>query len=633
MARQIKVELPADPTADYEPPADASLDDLRALEAAAREAGNAALEAATTAEEVQAAERYITAVESIKARSTQIKAEQQAHQDRVNEARNRLAATEGDGEDADAQAAEGEGDTQPANHVEDDAEGDGGGEAPVEVSDPGAVGAEPALVASNDGNGRTTLRPGGQMPGRRSAVAAAASAAPRPVLPPSADRDRGEAAFLTAGAGIKGFDSGEQVDWDRMGVAAERQFSRLPKGRPGRGGGPQVSLSIGAANIQTHDNQLVASAKPNEEYAGADEAIEWAVSNHRLSKETGESSLVAAGGWCAPSETLYDLLDLTTDDGLLDVPGITVTRGGVRYSLGPDFTAVYSTSNANFTRTEAQAIAGTPTKPMVNIPCPTFTDNRMVVDGLYLTGDILTSKGYPEAYADYTRKAMKAFAHYVNAQSIADIVGVAGSVIDLSTSTGTAPASNRSNSATVEILGALELQITDMRYKNRLAMNQAVEVIAPFWLRGNIRSDLAKRQGWTNPFDVTDDDIRAWFADRGATVQFVYDWQDAFTGVSGGFGAATAIGGWPLTANILLYPQGGIVRALEPVIELSAVYDSTLLQTNQFVSLFMEQGRLTLKRAWDVRNIKLSVPPYGSTTGGAAINGASGSPQLAGNVV
>jgi hypothetical protein len=611
-----KVELPADGAA-YVPPTDATADDLAAMIDEARATATALLkDDSASADDVAKANQYIEAISAITVRQQEIQAAADEHAQAIAEARARLTPAENTEADDDTPAVEAEKQTDPV--VVTDSTVD---------PDVGVTAGEPVLVASADGNGRTVLRPTKDAaitaPARRSAVAAAAGVGPGPQMP--VQRDRGESAYLTAAAEVRGVSAGSKIDWSQFGVAAEGRFNSLPHPRPGtsRPNAGRTQLAIGSVHMQTHDEGLVADGKPNSDFAEADSAIDWAISQDRLAKAAGgvipqgESSLTAAGGWCAPSETLYDLLDITTDDGLLDVPGITVTRGGVRYSLGPDFTQVYVTGNANFTRTEAQAIAGSPTKPMVNIPCPTFTDNRMVVDGLYLTGDILSSKGYPEAYADYTQKALKAFAHFVNAASIVDQVSLS-TTVDLSVVTGANPPTNRTNSAATELLGAVELQVTDMRYKNRLSMTQAVEVVMPFWLRGNIRTDIAKRQGWSNPFSVGDDEIRSWFAERGASIQFVYDWQDAFTGVAAGFGAATAIAGWPATANILVYPQGTFVRALDPVIELNAVYDSTLLQTNQYVALFMEQGRLTLKRHWDSRNLKVAVNPLGATTAGVA---------------
>src|SRR5262245_60030569 len=74
-------------------------------------------------------------------------------------------------------------------------------------------------------------------------------------------------------------------------------------------------------------------------------------------KNLSGGSLVAAGGWCAPSETLYDLCGGESLDGLVDLPTIGVSRGGIRFTMGPDFGDLYA--NQGFCLTEAQVIAGT----------------------------------------------------------------------------------------------------------------------------------------------------------------------------------------------------------------------------------------------------------------------------------
>src|SRR5882757_6819700 len=136
----------------------------------------------------------------------------------------------------------------------------------------------------------------------------------------------------------------------------------------------------------------------------------------------------------------------------------------------------------------------------------------------------------------------------------------------------------------------------------------------PLWVKGAIRSDLAKRTGVDNALAVTDAQIVSYFAERGANVQFVYDWQDAFTGVAAGFGAATAILAWPVTVNALIYPAGAWVQANSDVIELNAVYDSTLLKTNQYVALFLERARLTMLRGFDARLVTIPILANGATT-------------------
>ena len=72
---------------------------------------------------------------------------------------------------------------------------------------------------------------------------------------------------------------------------------------------------------------------------------------------------MAAAGWCAPSETIYDLVETETLDGILDTPEMQTTRGGwnIPVNGGPDFASIYNAlGNAGVTHlTEAQVIADT----------------------------------------------------------------------------------------------------------------------------------------------------------------------------------------------------------------------------------------------------------------------------------
>jgi hypothetical protein len=80
-------------------------------------------------------------------------------------------------------------------------------------------------------------------------------------------------------------------------------------------------------------------------------------------------------------------------DGILSLPEVNVTRGGIKFTKGPQWADIYG--NIGFTQTEAQAIAGT-TKPCYEVTCPTFTDVRLDAVGLCIKAPILTNAAYPE---------------------------------------------------------------------------------------------------------------------------------------------------------------------------------------------------------------------------------------------
>lgn len=41
--------------------------------------------------------------------------------------------------------------------------------------------------------------------------------------------------------------------------------------------------------------------------------------------------LVATGGWCAPSEAVYDTTDRVATDGLVELPQVSTVRGGISF--------------------------------------------------------------------------------------------------------------------------------------------------------------------------------------------------------------------------------------------------------------------------------------------------------------
>lgn len=314
-------------------------------------------------------------------------------------------------------------------------------------------------------------------------------------------------------------------------------------------------------------------------------------------------SLVAAAGWCAPSQTVYDLVELESSDGMIDLPEVQVTRGGLRFTPGPDFSTIFS-SGGYFHQTEAQVIANT-TKPCMEIPCPSFTDVRMEVEGLCITGSILQRRGYPELVERFIRGALVAHMHKLNAFVINQLVSLS-TVVDLSPGLDVPL-----DTGTTGLLATVEMAITDIRYKHRMPLGSTVEVKMPAWVLPVLRADLSRRNG-VDMLSVTDAQITAHFTMRGARVQYVYDWQDAYNG-GGTVGGAAALTKWPREVQFLAYPAGTFVRGSDSVIRLDTIYDSTNLATNRYTALFSEEGVLVAKRGHDARVYTAAIEPEGAT--------------------
>src|SRR5690606_8284937 len=59
-------------------------------------------------------------------------------------------------------------------------------------------------------------------------------------------------------------------------------------------------------------------------------------------------SLVAAGGWCAPSEQLWSFCELETMDGMLSIPEMVAKRGGVTWTPGPQLAELLAAADFGF---------------------------------------------------------------------------------------------------------------------------------------------------------------------------------------------------------------------------------------------------------------------------------------------
>jgi len=333
---------------------------------------------------------------------------------------------------------------------------------------------------------------------------------------------------------------------------------------------------------------------------------------NELGGQDANVSLTAASGWCAPSETIYTICSQITTDGLADFPEVQARRGGVRHNTGLDFGTIFGSGTGYFNLTEAQVASGT-AKTCLEIPCPDFTDDRLGVTGLCLTGNLLAIRGYPEYTATFTQGAMAAHAHQLNALQVA-AVATGSTAVSL---TAQQPWASDGTVAS-NLLGASEMAIVDIKYNLRLMRSATLEVLFPYWVLAQFRADFSRRTGGNSVDNmaVTDAMIMQWFAIRGARVQFIYDWQDAFSDAvtAGEPGSATPINALPVTTDFLVYPAGTWVRAVSDVITLNSVYDSTLLRTNQVTHLFMETGWKMLKMCPVSRVYTVPTCPTGETT-------------------
>lgn len=401
-------------------------------------------------------------------------------------------------------------------------------------------------------------------------------------------------------ADVPGFAADSDASFEDLAVALDRRLQGFNSGayaaaaRAGRAMSERHGLAVVR---KTFDERATVSSPES-----ADAAMAFAVNEKNLPG----GSLVAAGGWCAPSETVYDLLEGESRDGLISLPEINVTRGGIKFTKGPKFADLYAAPSFNFTEEEAKAGKYLPdaanqgankvgAKPVYNVPCTDFEDVRLSAAGLHIQANLLQQRGYPELVARTIRGALVAHEHKMSERIIASMERQSTAVSMDSGQIG----------AAAPILTAIELQVEHYRYAQRLSRSTTLEAVFPYWVHGAIRTDLSRREG-VDLIDVNDARIDAWFKARGVNPQFVYDWQ-ALTGDASAFKA------WGASLKFLLYSAGTFVKGGQDVITLDTVYDSVLLGQNDYTALFTEEGYLVAKRGHDARVVTVPLNPNGGT--------------------
>ena len=369
----------------------------------------------------------------------------------------------------------------------------------------------------------------------------------------------GPTVVITAAADVPGFAGGSTLDTTALAKAMHAKARTLSNGS---GMVPVATIDLGIEHKLTSD---------------------IATNLEVLERATAPSALTASG-WCAPSTTLYDLFGVDAGDGLIDLPTVQVTRGGLNV---PGYLGIGDASGALWTWTE-DSREDEDTKQCLYIPCPDFTDYRLVAEGLCITAGNLTDRAFPELTRRFISLAINAHLHRLSAAIINEIAGSAVGVT----------VGNINSTASGSILSAIDLQVQDYRSQHRMSVNAVLEAVFPLWIKAAIRSDLALRHG-AELTNVTDAVVDAHFAARGVRAQFVHDYQPLYNAAP-----ATV---WPASFDFLLFAAGGYVRGDGGTIDLGVVRDSVLNATNDYTAAWTEQLYLVAQLGPDAREVTVNI--------------------------
>lgn len=412
---------------------------------------------------------------------------------------------------------------------------------------------------------------------------------------PDTMSDRGRKFAFEIARGVPG-EFPEKAGFSDLDVAFKRvnEGAMVRSMRSSNAAAPAQAVTLATMSKQIRPELLVGESPSQESLVAA---IDAALDTQSLPG----GSLVAAGGWCSPSQILYEFLDVPEADGLFELPEIGMPRGGIRFPVQPDFGRAMQ--EQGFLYTEAEMITNETDpdfeKPCFSIPCPGWDEARLDAIGLCITADLLQQKGFPESIEVYMKGLLAMHAHRYSSYRIQKVLAESDAVVIPGTHTV---------GALTSVLNAVGRAVADIKALQRLPEAAVLEVTLPRWFREAAKEDALMRrsEGMTTP--LTNEQINALFAQRSVRVQWVSDWQVGGTGEPG---ATAPLTRWPETVQFIIYPAGTFLAATEPVIEVGNLYDQAQLRKNKFTALFTEDGVAVAKRGPLSRVYTVSLDPAG----------------------
>lgn len=338
----------------------------------------------------------------------------------------------------------------------------------------------------------------------------------------------------------------------------------------------------------------------------------------KIEAVTEPAALTAAGGLCAPLETLYDINVLgVTNRPIRDaLARFAVDRGGIQYRMPMD--ALVMTDGLGIWTVEDDAVADLPEDPAyvektcAIIECPDVVDAVVYSTYLCLQYPNFTARFDREWVDATTRAAMIAWARFAENQLLSRIL--AGSKL---IHQGVVV------SATRDVLVALDKTVAYYRNRHRLDSMVPLRMILPRWVLDLFRADMAR--GFPGDLDalaIADSQIMGWFRARGVNVTFHLD------GLAGAtvnaqtipnqfyanVAAGAAIPEFIDKIDAVLFAEGDWLYLDGGTLDLGLVRDSTLNRTNRYQQ-FVENFEGVAFNGIESLRLVLTVHPRGAVVG------------------
>jgi hypothetical protein len=452
--------------------------------------------------------------------------------------------------------------------------------------------------------------------GEDSAVTAAADKGPEVQAPadrrPKAETVKVQTA-ITAGADIPGVSMGS--DLPNMGAIAEAMAKRMHGMRRSSGG-----------DGEQHTVATIVTSFPEDRVLRTGESESNKI---KIDKVASPEAIVAAGGFCAPLETNYDILGFgTTNRPVRDsLASFNADRGGIRWMNTPvlgdiptyDYTGPESTSSmagyvpGNYPNGAAisvwniaadeDAVDGNPTKPCFRVQCIGESEAYLEAVPVCLTIGNLMARAFPELIEANNNLALVTHARFSEQRLLRKIGALSTQV-----------SATRVLGAARDFFNQVDKAAVAYRHRHRLDEKESLRVIVPTWLKNLIRADLVMEMpgnGDEGNFALADSKINSWFGVRNINVTWHIDGEAGQYFAPQGNGALVD---YPANVVWYMFAEGTFLFLDGGTLDLGLVRDSTLNATNDY-KMFVETFEGVAKRGVESLRVTSALKATGAAAG------------------
>lgn len=309
---------------------------------------------------------------------------------------------------------------------------------------------------------------------------------------------------------------------------------------------------------------------------------------------TQPSAITAAGGFCAPLTTKYDVFTIgSTARPIKDaLAGFQADRGGVRLFTGPVLSSLAaSPAVGRWSNTEDAAWdpADDDTwKVNARVECPGEVEVTTEAITMSLTFGVQGSRVHPENVTANTELALVQHARIAESVLLSKIKAASTPIQGPAVAYGAV----RDLMNTVARVGAW------YRDRHRLSRDVTLRAILPGWLVDLMRTDIILQppagDGRTADFAISSNDIENFFDQWNINVTWSLDSHAPATNAGGAYGALVDSGtptangyydtpAFPTSAQWGLFAEGSWLFLDGGQLDLGVIRDSTLVRANDYV--------------------------------------------------